>query len=126
MIWLVDDDVEDLDLFQEALQRNGYSGGITLVMSGTLVMDMLRLTVPQRLPSVVILDLNMHTKSGFDVLKDMKADAVVHGIPVIILSGSCNAEDEATCLKLGCERYWKKPNTMPEYDVMANHLRVMF
>ena len=126
MIWLADDDDEDLEIFQDALQRNGYSGETRYVSNGKLLMDLLAGTPRELLPSVIILDLNMHSKTGFDVLKDMKADPALSGIPVIILSGSSNKDDEATCLALGCDRYWQKPSSIHDYDRMARYLITLF
>lgn len=126
MIWLVDDDAEDLDIFQGALQKNGYPGETRFVNSGKLLMELLTRVPRELLPSVIVLDLNMHIKTGFEVLKDMKADTALRGIPVIILSGSANTDDETTCLELGCDRYWKKPSSMHDYDVMARYLITLF
>jgi CheY-like chemotaxis protein len=126
MIWLVDDDAEDLDIFQDALQKNGYSGETRFVDSGKLLMELLAQVPRELLPSVVVLDLNMYVKTGFEVLKDMKADIALRGIPVIILSGSANTYDETTCFALGCDRYWKKPSSMHDYDRMAKYLITLF
>lgn len=126
MLWLVDDDPEDLEIFQYALQKSGYPGEIRFLLSGALLTEMLTSSPRELLPSVIVLDLNMHEQSGFDVLKDLKANSALRGIPVIILSGSANQEDEATCLELGCDRYWKKPNSLLEYDEMARYLITLF
>lgn len=126
MVWLVDDDPEDLEIFQYALQRNGYPGEIRFVINGKLLMEMLSSSPRELLPSIIVLDLNMHERNGFEILKDLKANPAFRGIPVIILSGSANKEDEATCMELGCDRYWKKPNSMPEYDEMTKYLITLF
>lgn len=126
MIWLVDDDNEDLEFFQDALQRNGYTGETRYIDSGTHLMDLLTTLPREELPSVIVLDLNMHSKSGFETLADIKSNPRLCGIPVMILSGSTDREDEGRCMALGCERYWVKPGSMHEYDVMANYLIKLF
>jgi DNA-binding response OmpR family regulator len=126
MIWLTDDDNEDLEMFQDALQRNGYSGETRYVSDGALLMDLLKSSPRKSLPAVIILDLNMHSKTGFEVLTDMKASRALAGIPVIILSGSSNKDDEAKCMVLGCDRYWQKPSSIHDYDAMAKYLITLF
>lgn len=126
MIWLTDDDNEDLEMFQDALQRNGYSGETRYVSDGALLMDLLKSSPRKSLPAVIILDLNMHSKTGFEVLTDMKSSRALAGIPVIILSGSSNKDDEATCMALGCDRYWQKPSSIHDYDAMAKYLITLF
>lgn len=126
MIWLVDDDAEDLEIFQYTLQRNGYRGETRCVENGTMLMELLTQSSRELLPSVIVLDLNMHESTGFEVLKDIKANVALRGIPVIILSGSSNKDDESRCMELGGDRYWKKPNSIHDYDVMAKYLITLF
>jgi CheY-like chemotaxis protein len=126
MIWLVDDDAEDLDLFQDALNRNGYRGETSHIDSGNLLVKMLEQSPPELLPSVIVLDLNMHLKNGYEVMRDIKLNPKFRNIPVIILSGSSDTDEEAKCLEAGCDRYWQKPNALDDYDRMAKHLITLF
>lgn len=126
MIWLVDDDDEGVDFFREGLQRNGYSGKTRFINSGIHLLELLEQCPREEIPSVIVLDLNMHTKSGFEVLREIKAHRTWKSIPVIILSGSADKSDEERCLTLGCNKYWIKPSSMLEYDPMARYLMSLF
>lgn len=60
-------------------------------------------------PEVVLLDVEMPGRTGYDVLSVMQADDALSGIPVIFLSGQVSAEHVATGLRLGAHDYLRKP-----------------
>jgi two-component system cell cycle response regulator len=60
-------------------------------------------------PDVVLLDVEMPGRTGYDVLSAMQADDSLSGIPVIFLSGQVSAEHVATGLRLGAHDYLRKP-----------------
>jgi two-component system cell cycle response regulator len=60
-------------------------------------------------PDVVLLDVEMPGRTGYDVLSVMQADESLAGIPVIFLSGQVSAEHVATGLRLGAHDYLRKP-----------------
>lgn len=63
----------------------------------------------QELPDVVLLDVMMPEISGIDVLKDMKRDACLSTIPVIILTASPEASVRVQALELGATDFLTKP-----------------
>lgn len=63
----------------------------------------------QRRPDLVILDLLMPYKDGFEVLRELKQDPVTHPIPVIVLSSSNREEDMVKALNGGAEDFVTKP-----------------
>jgi len=56
-------------------------------------------------PDLVLLDLLMPVKNGFDVLHEMKEDPALKDIPVIVLSNLGQNEDVARCMQLGAEDF---------------------
>jgi len=64
-------------------------------------------------PAVVLLDLILPKKDGFEVLKELKAAAETHAIPVVVLSNLEMAKDVERVIGLGATSYLVKPN----YDV---------
>ena len=60
-------------------------------------------------PELILLDLNLPTVDGFQVLKRMKSDNATKNMPVIILTTSDNDRDISRCYELGCSVYLTKP-----------------
>lgn len=59
-------------------------------------------------PDIILLDLILPKKSGFDVLKDLKSDSELKSVPVIILSNLGEAENLKKGLELGADDYMIK------------------
>jgi len=60
-------------------------------------------------PDLVILDLLMPYKNGFEVLRELKQDPVTRGVPVIILSSNSREEDIVRALNAGADDFVIKP-----------------
>lgn len=120
MVYLVDDDIDDLEIFQEALIHNNYYGPVKTVQNGKMLMDELS---ESRRPEVIVLDLNMPLKNGFEVLRELKSSPELEGIPVIVLTSSTNANDRARCLDLGCSFFFNKPDSLTGYDPIATEVK---
>ena len=60
-------------------------------------------------PDVVLLDVDMPKRDGFDVLAEMKADPLLAGVPVVFITGRTTAEDAVRGLDLGAHDYLRKP-----------------
>lgn len=61
-------------------------------------------------PDLVLLDLVLPKKHGFEVLKEIKNDANLKDIPVIVLTNLENSEDVEKALELGATTYLVKAN----------------
>jgi CheY-like chemotaxis protein len=66
-------------------------------------------------PDLVILDLNLPRKNGRVVLTEVKADADLHTIPVVVFSTSRSMSDIERSYKLGANCYVNKPGNLDEY-----------
>ena len=116
MVYLVDDDVDDLQTLQEALFNNSYKGPVKTAINGVQLMNELRKLGGSETPNVIVLDLNMPLKNGFQVLEEIKNQPAFNDIPVIVLTACTNNKDERRCLDLGCRYFFRKPYSMPEYS----------
>lgn len=116
MVYLVDDDVDDLQIIQEALTHNNYSGPIKTALNGQVLMTDLHKPNGAPGPAVIVLDLNMPLKNGFDVLREIKDNPSLSHIPVIILTASTSKNDEIRCMELGCAAFFRKPYNLTDYD----------
>jgi CheY-like chemotaxis protein len=60
-------------------------------------------------PDLILLDVMMPGMTGFDVLRELKADAALKDIPVILITGNSSEEEENAGYALGAVAYIKKP-----------------
>jgi CheY-like chemotaxis protein len=118
VILLADDDEEDLQMTVEALQAGRLGNVIRTVQDGEELMDYLHGrgdyaapgTAPT--PGLILLDLNMPKKDGREALAEIKHDAALRQIPVIVLTTSKAEEDIFRTYDLGVNSFITKPVTL--------------
>jgi len=111
-ILLVEDSQGDADLARETLADSKVLNSLHVVSDGEEAMAFLRRTgkystAPH--PDLVLLDLNLPRKSGREVLAEMKADAKLRRIPVVVLTVSKAEEDILKAYDLHANCYITKP-----------------
>lgn len=65
--------------------------------------------IKNRRPDIVILDVMLPNRSGFDILQDIRSAPVVSRTPVLMLSAKGQTKDRATALARGADNYMVKP-----------------
>jgi CheY-like chemotaxis protein len=111
-ILLVDDDEDDRKLFLEAAKQVDESIiGIGL-SNGKDALTYLR-DENNSLPDFIFLDLRMHGLSGEKCLQEIKKDARLNPIPVIVYTTSRETEESAKLIRLGAAHFMTKP-TFPD------------
>jgi DNA-binding response OmpR family regulator len=104
---VVDDDVEDFMILKEAFSENHYEGELISCKSGDELFRTLSDT--DQLPAMIVLDISLPVKDGFEILYDIKLDARLRKIPLIILSMHSNSVNQEKAYDLGANCYIKKP-----------------
>ncbi len=103
-ILVADDRPDNVHLLATRLSSEGYA--FVTAADGQETLDKLR----SELPDLVLLDVNMPKKSGFDVLAEMRTDEAIAHIPVIILTAArISPRDVREGLSLGADDYITKP-----------------
>jgi CheY-like chemotaxis protein len=75
-------------------------------------------------PAVILFDLNMPLKSGHEALGELKADARLRRIPVVVLTTSSSEDDVVKSYELGASSYLTKPVSFASLvDVMQDFSR---
>ena len=108
LIFLAEDDVDDLMLFTEALDDIGLQNKLIVSKDGVELMKNLDTKVPPA-PRAIFLDLNMPRKNGFECLREIRDDDKLKALPVIILSTSGNSTAVDTTYVLGATAFLRKP-----------------
>ncbi len=109
-ILVVDDEPQILRALRAALKGHGYD--VQTAADGEEALDLLAL----HLPDIVILDLVMPGKSGFDVVREVRTwSHPTQQVPaIIVLSARGEERDKVTALDLGADDYLTKPFSMNE------------
>jgi len=101
--------VEDDEVILRALYLSFHESEFTIA---TAADGEIALTMTERLkPDLVLLDLILPKKSGFDYLAEMKANPVLEPIPVIVLSNLASEDNKEKAKKLGAMDYFVKSDT---------------
>ena len=122
-IMLVDDDEEDRMIFRDAAMEVNPADTVYFAEGGMEMLDGLKhYRTQNKLPALIVLDLNMPRINGIETLKMLKNNPEYQHIPVIILSTSVNEVQEAECMRLGAVHYLTKAATYGESIRIASFI----
>ncbi len=120
-ILLVEDNPDDLLLTKHAFKKcktPNTSYTIETAQDGEKAINYLQ---SNTLPQLILLDLKLPKKDGFQVLKYIRSHGRTQTIPVIILSSSTEEKDITKAYTLGANSYIHKPINMDYfYSVIQN------
>ena len=117
---LVEDDAVDVMNVRRAFQQFHIANPLFVASDGVDALEMLR---SGRVPSdrrLILLDLNMPRMSGIELLRELRRDATLHSIPVVVLTTSDDERDKVEAYNLHVAGYLVKPVTFTSFcDLMA-------
>ena len=116
----MDDDADDRLLVKDALAESGLPVELHTVEDGEQLLKYLREQV--RRPNLILLDLNMPRKDGRTALREIKADAALRRIPIVVLTTSQAEEDIFRSYQLGASSFITKPASFEELVKMIGEL----
>jgi two-component system, response regulator len=113
-ILLVDDSARDTELALTALEKHHLANEVIALRDGAEALDYLYrrgefADRPHGDPAVILLDLKMPKVDGIEVLRQMKSDAALRMIPVVIMTSSREEQDLLNSYQLGVNAYVVKP-----------------
>jgi CheY-like chemotaxis protein len=114
VILVVEDDAGDRELIGRAFEECVNDVELKFVEDGTDALCYLFLFRPYDAvmaprPSLILLDLDIPKVRGERILKDIRDDSRLHTIPVVVFTGSENADDVHRAYALGANSYFTKP-----------------
>ena len=121
---LVDDDATDRELFAEAMSLVGGDHKIQEAQNGEVALDYLQ--AANRLPDLIMLDLNMPIKDGRETLMELKAHPRLRHIPVCIMSTSSSPFDIESAYDTGANLFLVKPHDFKKLIEMLTSLLTLF
>lgn len=124
-ILLVEDNPGDVRLTQEALKESRVANVVNVVQDGEEAMAYLRHAdgfeeVPR--PDIILLDLNLPKKDGREVLAELKSDANLRRIPVVILTTSEAEQDILRSYDLHANCYITKPVDLDDFMEVVRYI----
>ncbi|MBP6889687.1 MAG: response regulator [Candidatus Moranbacteria bacterium] len=111
-VLIVEDDPFYSSIYKTKVEKEGISS--VLVHDGEAALKAIR----EKRPAVIVLDLIMPGKDGFQVLEELKASGLLKDIVVLVLSNLSQNEDIKRVMDLGATEYLIKSN-VPLQEVVA-------
>jgi CheY-like chemotaxis protein len=117
-VLLVEDDPGDVLITREVLEHNTINNIVHVASDGQEGLDFLykrgaHADAPQ--PDLILLDLNLPKYDGRQLLEQIKSDADLCHIPVVVLTTSSAAEDVLESYKLHANAYVTKPVDVDQF-----------
>jgi DNA-binding response OmpR family regulator len=117
-IYLSDDDPDDREFFQVALEEVCPDCKLVTSSNGNELLEQLQNPSSGK-PDIIFLDINMPKKNGLESLEEIRSNAALSSIPVIMFSTSNNHEHVGTAQKLGAALYMVKPS---DFKLLKNRI----
>ena len=124
IILIADDDIGHARLIEKNLQRAGLNNAVERFENGQEILDYLfRRGTRVRSADVsylLLLDIRMPKVDGIEVLRQVKSDAELKKIPVLMLTTTDDPREVERCHALGCNNYVVKP---VDYEKFAEAIK---
>jgi two-component system response regulator len=113
-ILLVEDSSRDAELILDALEGNQLANEVVHVRDGAEALDYLYrrgqfADQPDGHPALILLDLKLPKVDGLEVLRQIKGDAMLKMVPVVMMTSSREEQDLLHSYQLGVNAYVVKP-----------------
>jgi CheY-like chemotaxis protein len=114
-VLLVEDDLSDIFLVKRAFKKAQVPNPLQVVTDGEEAIDYLRGAgkyadrANYPMPKLIVMDIKMPRRTGFEVLEWVKGNPLLRRIPIIIVSGSDNPADINRAYESGVNAYMVKP-----------------
>jgi len=122
-ILLVDDDEDDIALFRDTLKEVNHNTVLIILQNGDKLLHFLADT--DELPDVVLLDLHMPLKDGYECLQEIRDQERFRTMPVFVLSTSGFSRNVQRAYEQGADMYMQKPDTVHELKMIIEFLDKM-
>ena len=127
-ILLVEDHPDDVELTLQAFRKNNLANRVHVARDGEEALDFLycrgqyKERWSDRPPRLVLLDLKLPKVDGLEVLRILKADAVLRMIPVVVMTSSSEQRDVVEGYRLGVNSYIQKPVSFERFQEIVAQL----
>lgn len=113
---LVEDEPNIVEAISFILSRDGWA--VTPHANGETAVE----TVRAVQPDVVVLDVMLPGRSGYDILRDLRTDPALAALPVLMLTARGQKKDRELADSLGVTRFMTKPFSNAEVLAVLNEI----
>jgi CheY-like chemotaxis protein len=132
LVLIAEDDQDDRELILDAFKTARPTVNLEFVTDGQELLDYLQRgrgdagpSARPHHPAIILLDLNMPRKNGYEALAELKRDPALRPIPVIVLTTSRDEGDVRTTYELGASSFITKPTDNAEladvFDTLSKY-----
>ncbi len=115
LVLVVDDSITVRRVTQRLLQREGYR--VALAADGLQALERLQ----DELPAVVLSDIEMPRMDGFDLARNIRGDARLAGLPIVMITSRIAEKHREHAMELGVNHYLGKPYSEEELLSLVRH-----
>lgn len=102
-VLIIEDEPNIIEAVRFILSRDGWA--VDTHSDGATALE----AVARRPPDLIILDVMLPNRSGYDILADLRKASATRSIPVLMLTARGQAMDREVALKVGADRFMTKP-----------------
>ncbi|MEJ6477972.1 MAG: response regulator [Octadecabacter sp.] len=102
-VLLIEDEPNIIEAIRFILSRDGWA--VATHSDGTTALDKVRAVAP----NLIILDVMLPGRSGYDILRDLRDDAATKSLPVMMLTARGQSKDRELAERLGVTHFMTKP-----------------
>jgi len=122
-VFAIEDNPADVRLVREGVETTETAIELEVITNGRQAAE--RLTAieadsPKDHPNLILLDLNIPGKSGFDLLETIRNETAFQDVPVVVVSSSENPDDINRVYELAANAYVTKPADPDDYIEMID------
>lgn len=121
-ILLGEDNPADVYLIRQALEEHGVKYRLEIAShGGEMIAALARVRTDP--PDLIVLDLNLPRYDGLEILKLIRDNSMLTGIPVVILTSSDSPKDRVAASQFGADCYIRKPSKLDEFMAIGATLQ---
>jgi len=115
-VLLIEDEPNIIEAIRFVLSRDGYR--VDVHTDGSTAVQ----AVAQRAPDMVVLDVMLPNRSGYEILRDLRANEATRSLPVLMLTARGQKKDREMAEQYGASRFMTKPFSNSELLALVGEL----
>ncbi|WP_113660746.1 response regulator [Pedobacter nanyangensis] len=120
LILIAEDDPDDALMLKDAFSEINQNM-VTFLNNGKLLIEHIQqLLLTNKLPNLIVIDLNMPVLDGRGVIKELQKNTETKNIPLVVLSTTKNKEDIDSVMALGASEFFTKPASFSDLVGITN------